>query len=73
MIYVDGARGIVAMILHDIGMCWELEWHYSHGLCMCLIDYTSGCLMLYAYLIVILSIIYVECYMHDETPLTILD
>ena len=29
--------------------------------------------MLYAYLIVMLYIIYIEYYMHDETPFSILD
>ena len=63
----------VAVILHDIGMCLELEWHRNYELCMCLIDYTSGCPLLYAYLIVIPYIIYVECYMNNETPFSILD
>lgn len=36
---------------------------------MCLIDYTSGRPMLHVYLIVIPYIIYVECYLHDKTPL----
>ena len=40
---------------------------------MCLIDNTSGCPMLYTYLIDLLYIIYVECYMHDETFFSILD
>lgn len=70
VIHADGGKGIVAVILH---MCRELEWHCSHGLCMCLIDYTSGCPMLHVYLIVIPYIIYVECYLHDKTPLSTLD
>ena len=55
----------VVVILHDIRMCGELEWHRSCGLCMCLIDYTLGCLMLYVYLIVnyILFILSVTCKM----------
>ena len=67
MIYVDGGRDNIAIILHDTRMCRELEWYHSHGLCMCLIDFTLGCPMLYAYLIIMLYIIYTECCMHDET------
>ena len=67
MIYVDGGRDTVVVILHDIRMCQELEWYHSCGLCMCLIDYTSGYLMLYGYIIFILYIIYIKCYLHDET------
>ena len=59
-IYVDEGKCTVVMILHNIRMCWELEWHYSHGLFMCLIDYTLGCPMLCVYLVAILNIFYVE-------------
>ena len=37
VIYVNRGRDTIAIILHDIGMCRELEWHRSRGLCMCLI------------------------------------
>ena len=65
VVYADGGRGTVAIILHDIGMCWELEWHHSRGLCMCLIDYTSGhrCRMLTWLLCYILSTLSVTCMM----------
>ena len=63
----------MAVIIHDIMMCQELEWYHNRRLCICLIDYTSGFSMLYAYLIVILYIIYIECYMHDEILFSILD
>ena len=29
VVYDDGERGFVAIILHDIGMCRELEWYRS--------------------------------------------
>ena len=51
---------MVALILSDIGMCQELEWHRSHGLHMCLIDYTLGCPMLCAYLVPMLNIFYID-------------
>ena len=71
-IYVDRWRGTVAVILHDIGMCWELEWYYSCELCMCLIYYTSGygCCILTWLLCYILSTLND---MHDETSFSILD
>ena len=73
VMYVDGGRGTIVMLLHDIGMCQELKLHCSRELYMCFINYTSGCQMLYNYLIVILNIIYVECCLHDETLFLILD
>ena len=48
VIYADGGKDTVVVVLYDIGMCQELEWHCSHVLCMCLIYYTLGCLMLHA-------------------------
>ena len=35
-------KGHWIVILHDIWMYRELEWHHSHGLYMCLINYTSS-------------------------------
>ena len=64
MIYVDGEKGIIAVILHDIGMCRGLEVALVDYACVWLIiHWVVWCCMLTRLLYYILSTLSITCMM----------